>query len=154
MAHVPNSELVFEAWLKGIDGVPPNGVGTTLPGDNTTWAASGFVQYSVVGGSPGVYVPEREPVFTVDCWAVRLNSAKPPWGMANNLAETIVEACYQGVDETIPTARVVTISRSGYEQARVQSAYPLTEPRRMPGDEARFARYQFDLALFWVRVPS
>lgn len=148
---LPHDELVAVAWLKGVDGVPGSGVGTTLPGDGTTWAASGFVQVSgPVGGNPGMDVPLHRPVMQVDTWACNLGSAKPPWGKANQLAELIVAGCYGRGDDPAPAGRTVTLP-SGYQNARVLSAYATTVPRRNQlVDDARMARYTFDLQLHWT----
>lgn len=148
----PNSELVTVAWIKGITGIPSSSVGTTLPGDNTTWATSGFVQVGVAGGTPDIDLPVARPVMDVRCWAVNPGSARPPWGKANQLAEIIRAACYHPQDDDDPTQRTVTLP-AGYQQARVLCAYWVTEPRRIPGDEARYACYGGDLAVHWVAIP-
>ena len=69
-------ELVATAWLKTVVG---DRVATTLPKDNTSWSASGFCTLVTAGGTPNLYVPLREPVIGVDCWAVNPQSQKPPW---------------------------------------------------------------------------
>ncbi|MGH8571199.1 MAG: hypothetical protein ACREX8_01310 [Gammaproteobacteria bacterium] len=144
MTHLPSAELLMVAWLKGLPGVPPDGVATTLPGDPATWAALGFVQVTTVGGSPAVHTPLRNPVVAVDCWANNPNSQKPPWGKASALAETIVSACYGDTAQ-----RVVTMP-AGYSNARLMAVYPLSEPRRVPADEAGFARLSVDLSVSWA----
>lgn len=150
MTFLPHSELVAVAWLKGIPGIPAGAVGTTLPADTSAWL-DGFLQVSVVGGSPHRDVPQHQPVVQVDCWAANPSGARPPWGKANQLAERITAHCYGNVNDALPVQRVVTLP-DGYQPARVQSAYVVTEPRRIPADEARFARYSLDLQLFWVAV--
>lgn len=143
-----NTDLVATAWLSDLDGVP--NVATTLPTDNSSWSASGFVQVSAIGGASSPDVPMRAPVVAVTCWAVNPNSKRPPWGKANNLAETIINACYS------PTNfhKALTL-RDGFPQARVHAAWPLTEPRRLPGgDISEYAAYVFDLAVRWVEVPT
>lgn len=147
---LPHGELVAQAWLRGIDGVPTNGVGTTLPRDNSTWEASGFVQIEgVVGGSPNVDLPISNPVFSIKCWANKAKSNKPPWGRANQLAERIRMATFGTVDAPVPSARIVALAPS-FQNARVQSVRLLSEPRRMLSDEARFALYQFDMQMTYV----
>lgn len=137
------TDLVAVAWLRGVDGVPPDSVATTLPSNNSTWAASGFVQVTAIGGSPNPHLPVRMPVVGVDCWAVNPNSGRPPWGKANTLAEIIR-------DGTAGTGgRVVALPAVGLS-ARVLEAWLLTEPRRIRNDDASYARYSFDLALRWV----
>lgn len=154
MLFLPQNELVAQAWLRDIEGVPDNAVGATLPADNSTWAASGFVQYMVVGGSPGVYLPVSNPVMQIDCWATNAGgSSKPPWGKANYLASLIKNAGYGGVNSPSAPAREVVLPAE-YLNARVMAAYALTEPRRLPNDEARYARYQFDMQFRWVVVSE
>lgn len=152
MSLLPSSELVAVAWLTGVSGLPSTAVGTTLPKDTSAWADTGFVQVGVVGGTPDADVPVARPVMDVRCWAVRPGSAKPPWGKANQLAEVIRAACYRGEDDAEPFQRVVTLP-AGYRQARVLSVYWVTEPRRLPSDEARFACYGGDLQIHWTAEP-
>jgi hypothetical protein len=146
---LPHGELVAQAWLRGIEGVPTNGVGTTLPKDNSTWAASGFVQISVAGGTPDPYNPISNPVIGVDCYACTMNGSQPPWGKANQLVEIIKLSGYGTVDSLNPAHRVVALAPQ-YQNARVQTAYAITEPKRMPSDEARFARYHLDMQFSYV----
>jgi len=145
---LPTNELVAVHWIRSIEGIPDTGVATQLPADNSTWAASGFVQVTLTGGAPDLYTPQNQPLIQVDCWATNPNSEKPPWGKANNLAEIIKAATYDkrywghlGLPAT-------------HENARVLGSVAVSEPRRVLGDEARFACYTFDLQLFWVRDPS
>ncbi|MFI1166563.1 hypothetical protein ACH4UM_23905 [Streptomyces sp. NPDC020801] len=140
-------ELVATAWLKTVVG---DRVATTLPKDNSSWAASGFCTLVTAGGTPNLYVPLREPVIGVDCWAVNPQSQKPPWNKAAVLAEAIQAACYD--HRAIP--RSVTLP-AGYPAAQVLSAYTTGEPRRIPDDPSSYARYSIPgLVLAWVEVPS
>lgn len=150
MAPTPraNSELVAVAWLQGADGMEDGQVATTLPADTTTWAAHGFVQVPmVVGGTPQLHHALREPVVQVDVWAVNPSSGKPPWGKAASLMELIVAATYD-IDRMQRTLTLPT----GYPQARVMTAHLITEPRRIPADNASYARYSADLALHWIAL--
>jgi hypothetical protein len=137
------AELVAVAWLRGVPGVPADGVATTLPSDNSTWAASGFVQVTAVGGGPNPHLPVRASVVGVDCWAVNPGSGRPPWGKANSLAEAVRDGTLG------PSGRVVDLAAAGLS-ARVLEAYLLSEPRRVKGDAASYARYSFDMAMPWV----
>lgn len=145
VAFLPTNELVGIHWIKSITGIPTNSVGTTLPADNSTWEASGFIQVQLASGNPDLYTPQNQPVFQVDCWAAKPNSQKPPWGKANNLAEIIKAATY---DKTYWGSLALPAT---HDDARVLGSVAVTEPRRVLGDEARFANYTFDLQLFWVR---
>lgn len=139
-----NSELVAQAWLAGVPGLSGQMVATTLPEDNSTWAASGFVTLAVVGGNPAMYTPSRGPVLQVDAWAVSPSSNKPPWGKAANLGELITAACQSAGAE-----RVVTLPGS-FPRARVLSTYMVTEFRRAYGDQGDYARYTANLMVKWV----
>lgn len=143
-----NSELVAVAWLQGADGIEPGQVATTLPTDPSAWEANGFIQVCpVVGGSPQLHYALREPVVQVDFYAVNLASGKPPWGRAASLAETAMAATY----DRARMQATLTLP-SGFPQARVLTAHFVTEPRRIPGDDASYARYGADLALHWISL--
>lgn len=144
MANKPTTELVAIAWLKGVEGLPSEQIGTTLPANETAWP-NGFVQVMTVGGSPDMYIPARRPVVSVDFWAGNANGNKAPWGKANALAELVRDACYED-----DSSRVVEISVGEYDDARVMSVYLLTEPRRIPEDAAGYAHYQMDVQFHWV----
>lgn len=140
-------ELVATAWLKTVVG---DRVSTTLPKDNASWAASGFCTLVTSGGTPNLYVPLREPVMGIDCWAFNPNSQKPPWNKAAALAEAIQAACYD--HRLIP--QTVTLP-TGYPAARVLSAYTTGEHRRVPDDPSSYARYSIPgLVVAWTEVPA
>jgi hypothetical protein len=150
MAVTPkaNTELVAVAWLSSAAGIEPGQVATTLPSDAAAWEANGFLHVvGAVGGSPQLYQALREPVVQVDCYAVNLNSGKPPWGKAASLMELVVAATY---DEA-GLQRALTL-RPGYPEARVLTAHLMSEPRRMPGDDSSYARYTADLVLHWITL--
>lgn len=139
-----NTELVAVAFLQSVLG-QQGGVGAKLPGDGSSWADTGFVKILGLGGSPNIYAPLRRPVIDVQAKWIAPGSKQPPWAKAAALAERIVAGCYgayqQPVEAVLPT---------GYERAFVQSAYALTEPRRVGGDDSNVATFQFDLQLNWV----
>jgi hypothetical protein len=128
-------------------------VGQDLPAEATTWV-DGFIQVGIVGGDRDRDTPIRRPVFQVTCWAANRSSARPPWGRANQLAEIICSHCdTDSIDYANPTGRPVALNGS-YQAARVHGAQPLTEPRQVDGDEARYAGFQFDLLLAWSPVVT
>jgi hypothetical protein len=139
-----NTELVAMAWLAGVTGLSAGMVAATLPKDTTGWASTGFLTVRATGGSPGIYVPMRNPVVTVDTWAVKPGSAKPPWYQANYLAELLDVGC-----RATDAARAVTLP-TGYPAARVHSVFLVSEPRRAYGDQGEYARYTTDLTFNWV----
>jgi hypothetical protein len=142
-------ELVAVAWLKTVVG---DIVATTLPkpaaDGSLSWETTGFVTVTTVGGTPNLYVPMREPVTGVDCWAASTSSQKPPWNKAACLAEAINTACQ--AHTSIP--QTVTLP-AGYPAVQVRSAYATGEPRRIPDDPSSYARYTIPgLVLAWVEV--
>lgn len=147
----PTNEIVATAWLRAVPGLPGQQINTTLPKKEEAWAPSGFVQVLLLQGRPDLYVPQRQPIFQVDLWGVNPGSGKPPWGQVNDLAETIVAACEVG-NQRRSFGRVVTPPQ--FSDVFVQTGHVLTEPKRIPDDEARFAHYQLELQLYWYRLPS
>jgi hypothetical protein len=141
---VPNSELVGVAWVKSLAGIDQGQVAMSLPGDASTWRDLGFVELTLVGGSPARDYALREPVFQVDAWANNGTSSKAPWGMAFTLAEAVLAGTYGD------TARRLLVIPGNFRQARVLGAFALSEPRRIEDDTASYARVQFDLQLVWV----
>ncbi len=144
----PSTELVAVSWLSGIQGLSPGMVATQLPRDNTTWAASGFVTVRTIGGAPSIYTPLRSPVLAVDGWACNPTSNKPPWFRANALMELIDQGC-----RSLDAQRWLTLPGL-YEQARVTTAYWVTEPQRVYSDQGGFARYTANLQLNWCPAVS
>lgn len=150
MAHNPNSELVAVAYLKSLAlGASASfGVGTTLPEAKESWK-DGFIQVSVVGGSPDVDVPTRRPLLQIDAWVPSINSSKPQWGKANTIAEDVVASLFDG---TAPSLKL-SLGPS-FKDAIVQSGYAVSEPRRISNDPAGHARYTVDIVLTWVVAES
>jgi hypothetical protein len=148
MSEYPTNELVAVAWLgQRVPGFTPDMIGTSLPRDVDKWLVDGFVQVTAIASTPDIDVPLRRPTLQVDLWATSpKTSAKIPWNRANRLAELLRVATETG---TQVHGRPVTLP-DGYNGARVQSVYLLTEPSRMPGDPSGYARYSLDLALDWV----
>lgn len=159
MTYPPNSELVAVAWIGTVGDMPAGAVSLQLPKDPAVWEANGFVTVGgpgagpgvgsggVIGGAPDWYVQTRHPVLSVHTWANASGSARPPWGKAATLAEYIVAGCND--EDTI--RRTLSLP-TGYGSARVNEAYPLTEPRRVPGDMSGYAHFQMDLQLHWVAL--
>lgn len=156
-----NSELAAIAWLKTVPGLPVNQIGTTLPQDNTTWAASGFVQPIVVGkGSSSRYYGYRAPVIVVHCWAVNPNKQTPPWWKANNLAELI----YAHLLKEGNGGENIALPVSGYRNIRILQAWCVEEPKRIPWgfpsgqgsfvDPGNAAHYTLSFQFAWAELPE
>lgn len=159
IAHA-NSELVARAYLKTIPGLPTSQIGTTLPQNLSTWAATGFVQLIVsMGNKSNKYYGYRRPIVTAHCWAVNPNAQTPPWGKAVDLAETIYEHLLvegNGVEN-------LSLGVSGAPEVRVLQAWVMSEPKRIPWgfpsgqgsfvDPANTAHYVMDFQLAWAELP-
>lgn len=153
-----NSELAAIAWLKTVPGLPVNQIGTTLPQDNTTWAASGFVQILVTGrGRSNPYYGYRSSVITAHCWAVNLGAQTPPWGMACDLAESIYKELLRDNGR-----ENFTLPVTGAPKVRVLQAWELGEPMRLPWgfpagkgfiDPGNTAHYIIDFQIAWAELP-
>lgn len=147
--YLPTSELVATAWLgQRVVGVTSSMVATALPKDPNAWADNGFVQVQAIPGARAdVDLPQaRRPIVQVDFWATTPGSAKPPWNKAARLVELVraaIEAQAYGQPITLPPE---------YLGARVQAAYFLDEPSRVPDDPAGYARFTADLEVDWVRA--
>lgn len=155
--YLPNSALVACAWLaQRVPGLVEAQVATRLPKDTSKWVDEGFAQVTIVPGSAEVDIPVRHPVVQVDAWAVALKpdgsvDPKPPMGKAWRLANLIYRAMEDDVQRLGGFGRPVTLPAS-YTAARVQAAYPMTEPAEVPDDPAGYARVTFDFALDWARI--
>lgn len=141
----PSHELVATLWLDTL-GLTADDIGSSLPGDPTLWATGGYVQATTVGGQPAIHVPMFAPLVQVDCWASAPDSRQAPWGKAGDLAGQVVAATYAF------TKPVDLVMPSDYEAVRVHSVYPVTEPRRIPGDDAGYARVNVDVIMRWSWV--
>jgi hypothetical protein len=135
-------------------------VDTQLPDDANAdgtpadWvvAGQGYVTVAVVGGNPDALLPVHRPVMQVDCWAVVPGSGKPPWGVANALAEAITLATWSRV--AIPRHLTITVRGVLYPPASVQGAEIVTAPRRILDDAGDYARYSMDLRLQWITLSD
>lgn len=148
---MPNTDLVAQAWIRTLPGLPTSSVSAGVP---STMPGSGHVQVFAVGGSPHRDVPERMPVLSVDCWARDFTDQQTGakytgmWAKASAIAEAILNACYDTVTKPSTVARPVALP-AGYDPALVQCVYPLSEPRRVDDPEGGFAHVQFDLQMVW-----
>lgn len=153
-----NSELAAIAWLKTVPGLPVNQIGTTLPQDNSTWAASGYVQIIVTGpGRSNKYYGYRAPVITAHCWATNPHKQTPPWGKASDLAEDIY--AHLLAENGLENVEL----RTGFPRVRILQASCVDEPKRIPWgfpsgqgsfvDPANTAHFTVSFQLAWAELP-
>lgn len=152
--YLPTTALVAVAWLgQRVPGLTDSMVATKLPRELAAWAEAGFVQATIIPGAAEVDVPIRRGVVQIDAWGINLGSdgaaqPKPAVNKATRLAELIMRATE---DDVQSFGRPVTMP-ANYVGARVQAAYPMTEPSPVPDDPSGFGRVTFDLALDWARL--
>ncbi|HEX8106106.1 MAG TPA: hypothetical protein VF516_00195 [Kofleriaceae bacterium] len=154
LPRLANNELVALAWIRDIVSVYNVALGTTLQGPDPdtqvlSWGDTGFVTASTVGGTPNGTVPLREPVMEILCHATNPGKSRPPWGRANAIAETIIEAA-RSINWG-DTQRPVTLP-TGYPAVRVGDGSALTEPERRRSDEANYAIFGFTLSVSWLAL--
>jgi hypothetical protein len=138
-----NNEMVTIAFLKTIVG---DRVATTLPKDVTGWVEQGFVTVDTVGGTPNLYVPLREPVMGVECWAVNAELAETP------VEQGVRPGCRPSKTPagTTRPCRAPWSSRTGYPVVQVKGAYLAGDTRRIPDDPSSYARYSIPgLVVTW-----
>jgi len=145
MALPANSELVALAWLRSLDNIADNQVGTGL--NSSANLSGGYITVGpVVGGDIDLYMKTRRPVLQVDAWSATAKG-KADWATATNLAEYV-----RAGTEDVTKKRVALTLRTGYNQAQVTKASFVTEPQRIENDPSDYARIQFDLELWWTEV--
>lgn len=151
-----NPELVLQHWVATLPDFSDAMVATTLPQDNSTWAASGFITVGPVvgGGTFGDQGALRNPIVQVSAWAVPAGtttastSGRPPWYKAAELIERIRAGCF---DEEQLRRQLDLGSR--YRGAFVSDIYPTGEPSRINGEPLPVARYDIDLTMLWAELP-
>lgn len=144
---LPNDELVAMAWLPAaVSRITTAKVATTLP--DPPWTDDEFVQIMQVGGDADRDNMISEPVISVNCFAMKASSIKPPWGQANHLASLIWEATFQR--RWAPDPAVELTMPTGYGRAIVRTVSALTRPRRIESDPSQYAVYNLDLQFNWV----
>lgn len=152
MATLPTNQVVVKAWLKTLEGLPSDKIATTLPKneeggvDNEIIAPSGFITFSTMSSSPHTHLPQKQINVEMNTWAVNTDSQKIPWGKANNLCEVVWHALYDQSN----FGHLVTPSQ--FDNVRVMSGLPLSEPVPAEGDDGRMAVFIMEFYLVWVRA--
>lgn len=140
---------VLLAWLRQYAGYPNSA--TVVP-ELSTWAPGYFVRVAgVVGGSPGLDIPDHGPVVQVEAIAARLAAAgatsasrKIPRGAAEVAMTDIVNKTYTsppGLDLVLP---------SDMRPVWIESIYPVSDIRELPDPAADIARYSADIFVGWI----
>lgn len=146
----PNSMIVIPEWIRTIPELVSNGTGsgTELPGDNTTWGASGFVVTKVVGGTRDTELNAGRPVLEVAVWAGVANKSRPMWGTANNIYQSVV-AAHQN-EATLRRLLTLTVRGKNYGTARLLECYPLGEEQKRYDQAGDYACIWANWQFHWV----
>lgn len=151
-----NPEIVAAAYLRAMVTAYDVAVGMVLQGPDPdtgrlTWGEVGFVQVSGINGTIDPYVPLRTSVASVDVYASKAQSKRPPWPVAFDLAELIIAATLD--TDTHETHAVVSLP-TGYPNARVTGFRALSDPARRTADQSDYAHVGFDIELTWHGLGS
>lgn len=142
-----NTSLVVAAWVNSIPDLRPGICATRLPEDNTTWGTSGFIVLTPVGGHRDVDLPVGRAIVQLDCYAIKPDTGRPLWNMANALVSSVIAA----TENKATLQRTLTLP-NGYPQARVLSCYPVRDEKPGYGDPTSAAVMSFDVFFHWTGV--
>lgn len=144
MFKYADPETVAVEWAKLATGV---GADTSLPEDNTTWAASGFSVVVAVSGGSNIYYQLHKTVVSFETYACSPHTDMPPWWMASNLCEAMRAETYNH------EGRWINLPYRD-QNARVLQSYLVTTPRRLYGDLGDYAGYAVSVCLNWTPVQK
>jgi hypothetical protein len=142
----PTAELVAQAWLATIPGITSGMVATVLPAKSPAWESTGFYVVTTAGGNSEMDVPVHRSLVQVDAVAFKADSARPPWGRVDQLAQAVADACY---GSTAGNRRLTLAAGPSTGAAALFSAWLSSEPQRLLGDDASLARKRLDVMLAW-----
>jgi hypothetical protein len=139
-----DTSLVTKAWLATISALAGVQIASTLPAVEK-WVAKGAITVGpTFPGIPELYAPLRHPIVQIDCWAVFTpNSKKLNHGLANHLAEVVLNASYEW---DVPAITMPP----GIRPVHLGQVYPVSEIRWVPDPDTNFAHYAVDLHVGWV----
>lgn len=139
----PNAELVAIYWLKALEDLPTNQIGTTLPAESDDFAENGFIQVRSQGGVQDNESFMQRSILTLTANGYNKDSGKIPWAKVNNLLMIVKEGMESG-------ARVVT-TPDAFNNARVFYVESVSDPQRVVGDGA-VGKYRMRIRLHWVEI--
>lgn len=153
---LPNAEIVVVNYLKALN-VVGNAVATDLPGPdgdgNYSWQATGFIRVGSIFENINYNTGRREAVATLECFAYTPNSNKPPFLMANTIAEKIVNSTIPNQHFNVLRGKLELPSR--YYPVSILEATITNGPRRdVRLVNSNRAVYLVDLRLLWVALPT
>jgi hypothetical protein len=147
MPNLISAEAVAVAWLKKLNTLAGTAVATTVP-VASSWPLVGtsrvFLQVLGTGGGTVGDTPYHRDVVSVDTWATKDSSDRPPLGVAMQIALRVWGAGFsvsnQGLLEVEPDTWV------SVDSVRPVSAHP----RRIPDQDQSRAHYSLDMEISWT----
>lgn len=146
-----SAEHVAVAWLKALNTLAGTAVATTVP-QASSWPLVGtsrvFLQALGTGGGTVGDTPYHRDVVSVDSWATKDNSDRPPLGIAMQLALKVWGAGYSPGN-----LGLLEVFREGASLGwvSVDSVRPISaHPRRIPDQDTSRAHYSLDIEISWT----
>lgn len=150
MPNLPSTEAVAVAWLKALNTVAGTAVATTVPAvsawpivNTGTGMSRIFVQVLGTGGGTVGDTPYHRDVVSVDSWATKDNSDRPPLGIAMQCLLRVWGAGYSPGNLGLLEVDGAWVS--------VDSVRPISaHPRRIPDQDQSRAHYSLDMEISWT----
>lgn len=153
---VPNTEIVAVSYLKALN-IVGNAVATDLPGPdsngNYSWASTGFIRVGGIFENINYYTTRREAIITLECYAYSSNANRPPYLVANTIAEKVVQSTLPNQHYNVLKGKLELLPR--YYPVSILEVTIANGPRRdvrLVNDNR--AVYLVDLRLIWVALPT
>lgn len=142
---------VVLAWLRQAAGYPNSA--TVVP-ELSEWVPDPgfFVRVAgVVGGSPGLDIPDRGPIVQLEAYAANLaaagatsSSRKIPRGRAEQRMTDICNRTFEF------SAGLALALPGGMKPVWIETIYPVSEVRELPDPAPNVARYSADIFVGWI----
>lgn len=143
----PTTEAVAVEWTKTMrfGTLGAEAVATTVPAASQ-WPLVGtsrlFVQVVNTGGGTVGDTPYHRDIVSLDVWATKDNSDRPPLGLASSVAQDLWAVAMDSA------GGFVTVSG---KQVRVDGTRPISaSPRRIPDQDQSRAHYSLDVEISWT----
>jgi hypothetical protein len=145
-----SAEQVAVAWVKGLGTAAGTAVATTVPAASSWPIVAGttsraFIQVMGTGGGTVGDTPLHRDIVSIDSWAVKDNSDRPPIGLAVQLLLKVWGAAMSRAQ----SGGVLDVG--GGQTAVLLSSRPMNaHPRRIPDQDQSRAHYSLDVEITWT----
>ena len=142
-----SAEQVAVAWVKALNTAAGTAVATTVP-EAKQWPLVGttraFIQALGTGGGTVGDTPYHRDVVSIDSWATKDNSDRPPIGLAMQLLLKVWGGAMSG--QATGWLDVAPGQRAILHGARPLNAHP----RRVQDQDTSRAHYSLDVEITWT----